>query len=369
VQKLKIPKPNLSPNGIFKLHRSAIFVHASQIASVSMAFMLVAGVGLQLELTSNQSALPAKKHIQTITLKAPKVAKTTPLASIVVPAQPSSYTPAPAPAPKPAPIVVHPSVVTAQPGTPKPEPLVTPSPKSSVSGLVPVTPQATTPATSPSTPASSPSTNTVTGYTSTNWSGYIAANAVFTTISGSWTATSPTANGSGTSADGTWIGIGGVTSNDLIQVGTENTFSLGGNETTSAFYELLPNVSQSVPGITVNPGDSMSASITETSSGEWDITINDITDNQTATLNESYTSSLSSAEWIEEDPSYSSHRQIPFDNFGSASFTNAVTTANGVLLNLSASTAQPVTMVNTENQIIASPSVIGATGASFTVSP
>jgi hypothetical protein len=188
-------------------------------------------------------------------------------------------------------------------------------------------------------------------------------------VSGSWNATLATANGTGTSADGTWIGIGGVTAGDLIQVGTENTFTAGGNISTAAFYELLPAVSQPITSITVTQGDSMSASITETSSGQWNIVITDITTGQSATINVSYTSSYSSAEWIQEDPSYSSRRQIPFDNFGTATFADAGTTADGALLNLSTSTAQPVTMVNHAGQVIALPSAIGSDGASFSVSP
>jgi len=188
-------------------------------------------------------------------------------------------------------------------------------------------------------------------------------------VSGAWLATAASGNGVSTSADSTWIGIGGVTSGDLIQVGTQNIISASGQVSTSAFYELLPNVSQPVPGVSVAPGDSMVASITELTVGQWTITITDRTNGQSATLTVAYASSLSSAEWIEEDPSFSSRRQIPFDNFHLAQFSAGSTVANGAAVTIAASTAQPVTMVNLAGQPIAVPSAIGADGASFTVAP
>jgi hypothetical protein len=274
-----------------------------------------------------------------------------------------------APAPKvaaaqPSSPPVVPTKALAQTGTPKPEPVATPSPHSNVSGLTPTTP---VPA-----PASSqtPSSQTTTGYTSTNWSGYLAATGSFIGVSGSWTATSPTGNGSSTSADSTWIGIGGVTTGDLIQVGTQNIVAANGQVSTSAFYEMLPDVSRPVPGVTVSPNDSMSASVTEISTGQWAISITDITDGESNTITVSYASWLSSAEWIEEDPSYSFRLQIPFDNFHGASFTSGlVTLSGGTSVNIAASTAQPVTMVDGSGQNIAVPSAIGSDGASFTVSP
>lgn len=281
---------------------------------------------------------------------------TTPKAvqSIAIPQKVASAPPSiPPSAPVKAPI---------QAGTPKPEPVVTPSPSSSVSGLAPTTP-APAPTSSPA-----PSSQTTTGYTSTNWSGYLATTGSFTAVYGSWAATLATGNGFTTSADSTWIGIGGVTSGDLIQVGTQNIIAANGQVSTSAFYELLPSFSQPVPGVTVSPNDSMTASISEVSVGQWIISITDQTDGESYTTTVAYASSLSSAEWIEEDPSFSFRRQIPFDNFHEASFAGGSTVANGVAVNIAASTAQPVTMVG-KGQAVAVPSAIGSDGASFTVSP
>ena len=201
--------------------------------------------------------------------------------------------------------------------------------------------------------------------TTNNWAGYVATNGSYSGVSGSWTVPSVTGSGD-TSADATWIGIGGITSNDLIQVGTQNIVAPNNQVTTSAFYELLPGASQSISTVTVHPGDSITASITEISGGEWKIIFNDNTDGSSYTDTVSYTSSESSAEWIEEDPSDGS-AEVPLDSFGTVSFTNGSTIQNGTTVNLSGSNAYAVTMVNAEDQVLATASSLGSTGASFTV--
>ena len=249
-----------------------------------------------------------------------------------------------------------------------PEPVVVPSPKSSVSGL---TPTSTAPATSQQTPATtSTSTTTVTtSYTSSNWSGYMATTNTYTSVSGSWLATKAIGNGYTTSADSTWIGIGGVTSADLIQVGTQNTISASGQISTSAFYELLPNYAQVITNVTISQGDSINASLTQTSAGQWTINLSDKTDGESFSVSVSYTSSLSSAEWIEEDPSYSFRQQVPFDNFQEASFTNANTVIGNITDDLIESKAQPITMLNGVGQTVAAPSIIAADSVSFNITP
>lgn len=176
-----------------------------------------------------------------------------------------------------------------------------------------------------------------------------------------------TGNGLSTSADATWIGIGGVTAGDLIQVGTQDTVSAGGQVSTAAFYELLPNVSQPVPGVTVSAGDAITASLRQVTSSQWAISITDETNGQSYTGAVPYASSLSSAEWIEEDPSYSSGRQVPFDNFGTVSFTGGSTTVNGSPVDIAGSDAQAVAMLNRAGQTVATPSALNTDGASFSI--
>jgi hypothetical protein len=290
-------------------------------------------------------------------------------------------TPAPAqPAPKPVAVahVTHSAV---------PAPVVTPSGNASVTGLTPVDPTpapASPPADTGTAPTTDPSGDgsasggtstttapplTTTSYLSTNWSGYLAAtpHTDYTTVSGAWTVPTATSTSNQNSYDAAWIGIGGVTSGDLIQVGTMDTVSHG-QETSSAFYELLPRSATAISSLTVTPGDSMNAVITETANGQWSITITDITTGKSFTTAVGYSSSLSSAEWIEEDPSSSFGNLLPFDSFTPVTFTGATTTAGGGSITAAAGSAQPITLVTKNSQqSLAAPSALGADGQSFTV--
>lgn len=294
---------------------------------------------------------------------------------------PKPITKAPVPkttAPVVAPKVTQPApapVVTVQPKA-TPPPAVKPSPSSSVSNLQTSSSSSggstggTTTSSPPSTTSSPQPTTTPPpqpDYTSTNWSGYFASGDKYTSVSSSWTVPTPTGNNTSLSADASWIGVGGITTSDLIQVGTDDTVSSGGQVTAGAFYELLPASSTSINSLSINPGDSISALVSQTSSGVWAITITDNTDKQTFSTNVDYSSTLSSAEWIEEDPSNSSGDLYPLDNFGNVAFSSASTVANGSTLNLSGAGAFSIGMVNSSGQLIADPSAIGSDGASFSV--
>jgi hypothetical protein len=199
---------------------------------------------------------------------------------------------------------------------------------------------------------------------SRNWSGYAATQGTFTSVTGSWTIPSVAATGHA-GADVAWVGIGGISSRDLIQCGTQNLISDFGQVTTSAFYEILPDASSVIP-ININVGDSITVTITEVSQNQWNISFIDNTQGKTFNTTVSYTSSHSSAEWIEEAPS-DGNLQLPLDNFDSIQFLNATAVQNGNRVNIAQSNAQPINMVNITNQIIASPSSLGDDGSSFTV--
>ncbi|HEV2339391.1 MAG TPA: G1 family glutamic endopeptidase [Patescibacteria group bacterium] len=199
---------------------------------------------------------------------------------------------------------------------------------------------------------------------SRNWAGYIATNGSFTSISGTWDIPSITNGNYG--SDAAWVGIGGVSSNDLIQAGTQETVNRNGQVSYEAFYETLPDVSRAL-SITVNGGDSVTVSVTQTSNGVWQINVKDNTSGQSTQANVSYTSSLSSADWVEEAPS-GMRSILPLDNFGSIQFTNLSTIENGNTDNLSQANASAVTMTSIQNQPLASVSALGSDNASFTVS-
>jgi hypothetical protein len=202
---------------------------------------------------------------------------------------------------------------------------------------------------------------------SQNWSGYAATGGTYTSVSGTWTVPQFTPD-SPAGADATWVGIGGVSSRDLIQAGTQQTVSGSGSTQYEAWVETLPQASHPVP-LAVNPGDSVSVSISQLPQGQdqWQVAFTNSTTGQTYQVTEHYASSLSSAEWIEEAPSAARGRQLPLDTFGSISFSQGSTVKNGQTLNIAASGAQPITMVSRGNRQTVHPSSLGADGSSFTV--
>src|SRR5205807_6450332 len=106
--------------------------------------------------------------------------------------------------------------------------------------------------------------------------------------------------------------------------------------------------------------------IAQQSAGTWQIAFKNNTSGQTYQTSVHYTSSLSSAEWIEEAPS-GPNGVVPLDNFGSVAFSSASTVQNGQTVDLSQAGAQRITMLNSSGQQLAVPSGIGSDGSSFSV--
>ncbi len=200
--------------------------------------------------------------------------------------------------------------------------------------------------------------------TTANWSGYAVTGSNYTAVSGAWTV--PQASSADPdSADAAWIGIGGMDSTDLIQVGTQDQVNPDGSTQSTAFYELLPDSETTIQTISVNPGDHMQAGLSQDGSGLWTIQLTDTTTGQSFETQTYYNSTNSSAEWIEEDPSDGAG-QVPLDNFGSVTFTNASTTTDGTAENLSQAGAQSYTMASQAG--LALVSVSGSSGGGgFTV--
>ncbi len=203
--------------------------------------------------------------------------------------------------------------------------------------------------------------------TSHNWSGYAATGGSYTQVSGTWTVPQFNADNSG-GIDAAWVGIGGVRSRDLIQAGTQQTVSGSGRTQYEAWIEMLPRASRPVP-LQVHGGDSVTVNISEQSPNQWQIQFTNNTTGQTYNTMQQYTSSHSSAEWVEEAPSGGRGGGVlPLDNFGSIQFSNGSTTNNGQSVSIQAAGARAITMIGDGDQQLAVPSALGADGASFTVS-
>jgi len=222
-------------------------------------------------------------------------------------------------------------------------------------GVVQPAPQ-TRPGTGPTGPAATSFS------TSSNWSGYAATGGNFTSVTGTWTV--PTVTGSVAGADATWVGIGGIDTRDLIQAGTQASVN-GGDVEYEAWIEMLPASSHPV-SLTVNPGDSVTVTLTQKGGIDWAITMKNNTTGGRYATTVQYTSSNASAEWVQEAPS-AGRGTIPLDDFGTLTFTGATAVKDGTTQDLKALGAQAITMINGERQPLAQPSVLSADGQSFTV--
>jgi len=202
--------------------------------------------------------------------------------------------------------------------------------------------------------------------TSHNWSGYAATGGNFTSVTGTWSVPQFTADGT-FGIDAAWVGIGGVRSRDLIQAGTQQTISGTGSTQYEAWVEMLPRASRPVP-LRVHAGDSITVSITEQSPDQWLIDFSNNTTGQTYQQTQQYTSSHSSAEWVEEAPSGGRGGGVlPLSNFGTIDFSGGSAVKDGQSSNIAALSAKAITMIGDNEQALAVPSPLSGDGASFTV--
>ena len=212
---------------------------------------------------------------------------------------------------------------------------------------------------------------------SLNWAGYAVAPPVGKTVTA--VATSyvvPTAGALPPGFSATWTGIGGYSTSDLIQAGTEQS-SLPDNPLSgpqySAWYEMLPAASTPLtncsgdPACTVNPGDTMTVSITNAGVNRWTIDETDV-GHWTWSKTVTYRSSGSSAEWIQEAPTVGVQTLLANDG--------TVTIGPGNTFTLDGGSAQTIAAGNPVQIVLspapgvlneATPSPLGSDGDTFNV--
>ncbi len=200
---------------------------------------------------------------------------------------------------------------------------------------------------------------------SQNWAGYASSAGTYTAVSGTWTVPQFAAS-SAAGLDATWLGIGGIKGHDLIQAGTQEQTSGASQTKYSAWVEALPQTSRPVP-LVIRAGDSISVSLTEPSAGNWQVALINNTTGQNYQDTAQYTSSNSSAEWIEEAPSSGRGGVLPIDDFGTVKFTGASASQNGQTVSLSQAGAQAIALDGGNHQTLATTSAVGADGSSFSV--
>jgi hypothetical protein len=215
--------------------------------------------------------------------------------------------------------------------------------------------------------------------TSGNWFGYNQGtleqgSKLFNSIGGQWTVPTVTQHTAGQAeASSDWIGIGGgcidagctATDSTLIQTGTEQDVSATGQATYNAWYELVPAPELQITSLTVHPGDRMSASISEVVSGSnaWNVTLKDLTTGQSFSTTVPYSSTHTTAEWIEETPlligTNAGFAALP--NLSNPAFGSATT--NGQPAGLKAS--EELDLTDSNGNVIGAPSAPNATADGF----
>jgi hypothetical protein len=216
---------------------------------------------------------------------------------------------------------------------------------------------------------------------SNNWSGYNIGAAypgeptgvTFTSVSGQWTVPTATQHKRGQAGhSASWVGIGGgcvtdncqVTDNTLIQAGTEQDVSKAGKGSYGAWWEIIPEP-QTTVSLPVSPGNKIKVTIAETSTpGDWSIVIANLTTGHRFSTTTPYSSSMDTAEWIEETPLIigtggTSLAHMP--NLGTVHFTSA--TLNGANPHLQA--IDEIQLTTSSGTVAATPSAPGPARSSF----
>ena len=171
-----------------------------------------------------------------------------------------------------------------------------------------------------------------------NWAGYVVPGSGITSVTGTWKV--PNAGALPPGVSSTWTGIGGYSTQDLIQAGTQQMSapfdSVIAGGAYSAWYEMLPANPVYITGCakdptcSVAPGDAMTVTITKGVGSAWTISMANGT-KWTYSKNVTYVSSLSAAEWIHEAPSLAGAVPVPVGGSGTVTFdgTNTFTTGTG----------------------------------------
>jgi hypothetical protein len=183
-----------------------------------------------------------------------------------------------------------------------------------------------------------------------NWSGYVAAtnlanpqaNSV-SAVQGDWIVPTVTGPSSGSFYMSTWVGIDGYANSTVEQLGTDQQV-VNGTTYYSAWWEMWSTngykgpggrVEQPISGFTIQPGDSIGASVENLGAGQYNLSMQDFTQNESFSITvssaqyQSPQAQGSTAEWIVETPS-SGGRYSNLPNFGLVTFTGAVATINNV---------------------------------------
>ncbi|KAF7970859.1 hypothetical protein HWV62_22756 [Athelia sp. TMB] len=180
------------------------------------------------------------------------------------------------------------------------------------------------------TPLNANTTNTE---YSSNWAGAVYDSypaGTFTSVTGTFTVPTPTGSDGSASA---WVGIDGDTCGSaILQTGVDFTIS-GGSVSYDAWYEWFPAGAYDFSGISFSAGDTVTLTVTATSTTSGTAVIQNESTGATVTQDLTSSSALcqQNAEWIVEDYEENGGL-VPFANFGTVEFTGAsASTTSGAI--------------------------------------
>jgi plastocyanin len=161
-----------------------------------------------------------------------------------------------------------------------------------------------------SSPAPHVRLRTIRGITNTssdNWSGYAQVSSTegtFTQVTDTFVVPTVDTDVRGTQFVADWVGIGGYDDPTLVQTGIQAKVKTQGHRSTviyDAWTEHLPQVEKPL-ALTISAGNTVTATVEETSHNVWSMEVTDHTTGQSAGVSVPYDSSGLSAEAISERP-------------------------------------------------------------------
>jgi hypothetical protein len=143
---------------------------------------------------------------------------------------------------------------------------------------------------------------------STNWSGYVQSafsRHTFTAVTDTFVVPTVTSSVAGSQYAADWVGIGGYNDRTLVQDGIQTDVTTTADDATTISYdawtETLPRAERRLK-LAVHAGDTVTATVQETATNKWLMTVTDVTTAQSAGRSVRYRSSGLSAEAIHERP-------------------------------------------------------------------
>ncbi|CAL5874387.1 uncharacterized protein PFLUO_LOCUS8683 [Penicillium psychrofluorescens] len=186
-----------------------------------------------------------------------------------------------------------------------------------------------------------------------NWAGAVLVGTGYTAVSAEFQVPTPQAPAGGDSStqycSSAWVGIDGDTcSSAILQTGVDFCIQ-GGSVSYSAWYEWYPDASYDFSGFDISSGDTIRVTVDAFSTSTGNATIENTSSGQV--VSHSFTGGVEgdlceyNAEWIVED--FSSGGLVPFADFGTVTFSNAMASDGGSTVGPSGASIMDIQQNNT----------------------